>query len=127
MNLVHIRQSNNYLYFTLPGSFHMEWDAFHMDYIFIPYGLYAHSIWNGIHSIWTRIHSIWTRIHSIWTRIHSIWTGIHSIWTGIHSIWTGIHSIWTIPHSIWIPGGLLDNRNGENKIILIHSNTSYFI
>ena len=92
------------LYFTLPGSFHMEWDSFHMDYIlipygmgFIPYGLYA---------------------HSIWTRIHSIWTGIHSIWTRIHSI--------------WIPGGLLDTihcRNGrcENKIILIPSNTIYFI
>src|SRR6266702_4644491 len=79
------------------------------------------------HSIWNGVHSIWNGIHSIWTGIHSIWTGIHYIWTGIHSIWTGIHSIWTITHSIWIPGGLLDNRNGENKIILIHSNTIYFI
>src|SRR6266446_2737102 len=87
----------------------------------------GHSIWNGIHSIWNGVHSIWNGVHSIWNGVHSIWNGIHSIWNGIHSIWTGIHSIWTGIHSIWIPGGLLDNRNGENKIILIHSNTIYFI
>src|SRR6266568_2227470 len=84
------------------------------------------------HSIWNGVHSIWNGIHSIWNGIHSIWNGIHSIWNGIHSMWNGIHSIWTRIHSIWIPGGLLDTihyRNGrcENKIILIHSNTIYFI
>src|SRR6267378_6126895 len=63
---------------TLPSLGHSIWTicSFHVDYIFIPYGLYT--------------------------------------------------------HSIWIPGGLLDTihyRNGrcENKIILIHSNTIYFI
>ena len=72
----------------------------------------GHSIWNGIHSIWTIC------------SFHMDWNSFHMDWDSFHMDWD---SIWTITHSIWIPGGLLDNRNGENKIILIHSNTIYFI